>query len=74
MLSAFKDKPDAQEIIRQNSAACRKNVTHRIMNAMKILFRGKYLWKEGAEEFKTPDFHNSTQSAGNDEKQDLSVA
>lgn len=71
MLSSFKNKPDAQEIIADDSTACRKNIAQRIMDSVEIGFARKKLRKESAEEFKTPDFHNRTESSCNDEEQNL---
>jgi hypothetical protein len=44
------------------------------MDAVKILLLRNHLWKVSAENLKTPNFYNGTQSARNDEKQDLFVA
>lgn len=71
MFSSLKNKPNAQEIISNNPAARRENITQRVMYSVKICLTGKEVRKVGAENLKAPDFHNGTQSACDDEKQNL---
>lgn len=74
MLSSFKYKPDAQEIIADDAAACWENVAQRIMDPVKIGFPREKVRQRGAEELETSDFHNGTQPSCNDEEQNLFLA
>ena len=62
-LIGAKPVPDAKKIIGNDSAACRKNITHGIVYTMKIGFTGKEMRYYRTEEFKTPNFNNGTQSS-----------
>ncbi|GAA4158322.1 hypothetical protein GCM10022217_19460 [Chryseobacterium ginsenosidimutans] len=74
MFSSFENKPDAQKVIADDSAACRENITQRIMDSVEIGFAREKVGKGSTEELKAPDFHNSTQSTCNNEEQNLFLA
>jgi hypothetical protein len=71
MLSSFENKPDAEEIIGDNATSGRQYITERIFDPIKIVFRRINLWEINAQYFKTADFHNGAQAAGDDEKKNL---
>lgn len=60
MFSSFKNKPDAQEIIRDDPAAGGKNITQRIMDSVEIKLAREKPGNSGTEQFKAPDFNDST--------------
>lgn len=74
MLSSFKNEPDTQKIIRDDSTAGRENVAQRIVYAMKIGFFFKEMGEVGAEYLEAANFYNGAQSSCNDEEQNLLLA
>ena len=74
MLSSFKDKPDAQEIICNNPTAGRENITQRVVYPVEVHLSGKELGKISAENLKASYFYNSAEPSRNDEEQNLFLA
>ena len=74
MFSSLKNKPDAQEIIADDSAACGENITQRVMDSVEIGLARKEVRQGSAEELEASDFYNGTQSSRNDEEQNLFLA
>ncbi len=71
MFSSFKYKPDAQKIIADDSAACRENITQRIVDPVEVGFPRKKVGQRSTEKLEAPDFHNGAEPSRNDEEQNL---
>jgi len=74
MFSSFKDKPDAQKIIGDDSAAGRENVTQRIVDAVKIGFSSEKMRQVGTESLEASNFYNGAEPSGYNEEQNLFLA
>ena len=60
MFTSFKNKPDAQKIISDDSATCGKDVAERILNSIQIVFPMQQFWKINAQQLEAADFYNCT--------------
>lgn len=71
MFSAFKNKPDAKEIVKDDSTGGGKDVTQGVVDTEKILLPWKNRWKVNTEKFKTANLHNCAHSTCKNKKQHL---
>ncbi len=71
MFASLEHKPYTQKIIGDDSATRRENIAKRIFNSIKIILLCKDFWQVNTQYFEAPDFYNGTQSARNNEEDDL---
>ena len=68
MFAALENEINTQEIIENNAAAGRENITQRIVQTMKIFLIGNEFWQHAAEDFEGAYLHDSTETSRDDEK------